>query len=469
MRQPKCPYCFSRHEPTTCPDVQETIPPKYIKEYDKVPPIWLVTVGFEKHGKTYYLAALTMILEELDRVWPGTTYRLLDLHTQSGVTEMRREAIEGLDPKKTKETVPRPLFISVYDIPGDRSNCLVMYDMAGEIYRTISGDLDEGYFKSLKAVRNIWFMVSLWDLDKGNNQTKINDLLTSYLDGMERLGWPLAGRNLIVVYTKGDKIFNQPEYNLPEEIKSYFENDPFRDLTNFSVPISEMPDFELEDYVEDMKKVSDQLEEYTRTHIRGGGAFINLARRNGLGLYFTLTSATGTSPIDGRLQQEATRYRVLDPYLWAVHLNPPEVSRPISLVLDAATDCEPVYEKNIADFADKLADYGDVVTYFMGQTHYVSVSGQYPPTSSPSKHRLKLIGPLLDNADPQSYIVVLAAGKIHDLGDFANTPWADRLLLVAVGEDEYQPWSNMVIIRSNDSLSIALDEFQRSFSIKPVM
>jgi hypothetical protein len=348
----------------------------------------------------------------------------------------------------------------MYDVPDVGSNCLVLYDTAGEYFESLE-KLDEGYLRSLKEVKNIWFLIALKDLEKSDR--RLFDLLNIYLSGMQDLDWQLSERNLIVVFTKADQVKDR----LPQRVQDYLSNDPFQNVTN--IESNEMRldvgDFSLPKYLNEMHEISQILEDYTREYVPTGSAFIQLARRHDIGLYFTVTSALGTDVIGNELPESPTRYRILDPYLWAVHLNKPSDILPIKLVLDASACSKDVYDHNITDLAERLGDLGEVETYYLGQMKRVSVPGQTPPTAPPQKClRPQLIGPILERFAPDALVIVLTAGKIYDLDDYAISTWHDRLLLVAVGEEQYQDWRNQVIMRRNDGIDLVFDEFRRLFN-----
>jgi hypothetical protein len=471
MSQPKCPFCQGRHDftkpPYYCPAFNnEEIPETYVADYDRVPPLWLVTVGFTQHGKTSYLAALTMMLEHMERVWPNTAQRYVDQHTFKAVQDIRLQADTGEQPKTTVKGVPRPLLIPMYGVPDAGSHCMVLYDTSGELYETLQGPDDVEYIRSLREVRNIWFLISLKDL-KDNPRRRISDLLTIYLSGMQRLKWSLAKRNLIVVYTKADKVWSE----LPERVQTYLQDDPFKNVTNYDQDVADMSDFSLNSYVGEMRRVSTELEDYTRKRIPGGGSFIGLARQYGMGLFFTINSALGTDPDphENRLRQDATRYRVLDPYLLALYLNMPRDDlQTIKLVLDAAKDSDGVYELALGNMAEKLSEMGEVTTYYLGQRTRVSVAGQTPPSKKPAKFRPRLIGPLLEQAEPNAKVIAVVGGPIQDLEDYSASPWRDRLLLVAVGDEPYQDWPNTVTLRSkDDDLDAVYTECKRLLQAQP--
>ena len=469
MPQPKCPFCFNKHDfkksyicPNSFrkenPEENEVVPPEFIKQYDRVPPLSLVTMGFKQHGKTTYLAALTMVLENLYRILPGTTYQLLDQYTVETVAKMRQNAITGNLPGPSEIAVPRPMFVNIYG--GLGPNCLVLYDVAGEIYHSVYENSNDKYIQSLKTVKNVLFMVSLKDLEEDEYILRINDLLLRYIEGMQHLQMPVANHNLIVVFTKGDKMVNLAEYGLPGKVNEHFLNDPFQKVTKkYDVDI--LTDFRLDDYMTELQEVSDLLKDYTRRVVPGGGAFIDLAELNHIGLYFTITSATGDNPVNNRLQQEATRYCVLDPYFWALRLNEPLAVSEIHLFLDGTKDSECIYAENLTVIYEELSTYGDVTTHYLGQSRIASIAGQAPPTSKPRVPRPRLVGPILEKFDENSLSMALTGGEILDLQDFVNSTWQERLLLVAFGDEEFQPWANQIIFRKGDNLSLVTEQFRQ--------
>jgi hypothetical protein len=441
------------------PNQNEEIPELYITQYDEVPPIWLLTVGFSRHGKTCYIAALTLMLENLYRVWTETTWFPLDDYTTKLIRGTRHQAFKGGVPEHTEHL--RPIFINMYEVPKFKDNCLVIYDAPGEIYEDFQTfGSDEITLRPLKKVKNIWFLVSLDTLDN-DPEKKINDLLNIYIAGMQRLKLSLAGRNLIVVYTMADKLMEV----MPEDVTTYLLDDPFKNITSKN-QTDLKKNISVQTYIEKMKGVSGKLEKYTIEKVPGGGAFVKLARRSGMGLYFSITSALGADPVNGEMGEEsAARFRVLDPYLWALHLNEPD-KKPLSikLILDGTLESEVIYSRlGISNLFDALSDMGDVTTYILGQTSQVSVKNQTPPTKRPSIPKSRLIGPILDRQESETVIVVITTGKIEDLADYPASEWASRILIVKIGEEQTQEWGNQIIIRENDENSLVVDEVRRLF------
>jgi hypothetical protein len=328
-----CPFCLKAHDfvdSYVCLEYpSETVPPTYVRDYAAVPPLWLVTMGFSGHGKTTYLAALTLMLENIGTAWQGMFYRPLDQYTMDMVRLVRREAMLGDLPPSVPKGIPRPLLFCVYNLPESGSRCLVMYDMSGEVCNSISGVQE--YVTSIKQVTTMWFLVSLRDLEKDAECKTITDLFAVYLSAMESLNVSLTGRNLIVVYTKADL---EPS---TKEVREYLMQDPHQWLTSNRGAPPAMGGFSLGDYVENMVAMSDYLEEYTWKRVRGGAAFLNMVKAQGMNLVFSITSALGQSPdpYSSRLPVEATRFRVLDPLLWAITLGTPESSTPVGPMSDA--------------------------------------------------------------------------------------------------------------------------------------
>lgn len=453
-----CPFCLKTHDfeaSLACPEKPYTVPNSYVRDYDKVRPLWLITVGFPRHGKTTYLAALTLMLENMDVVWPTVYYRSLDQDTTEEIRKIRRDAMAGTladptaHPAEYGNLPPRPLLFNVHNLPDAGSRCLVMYDVAGQVYNDQEKVKD--YVAALKQVSTTWFLVALNDLEDKKNDKTIVELFNAYLSGMEDFHIDLKGRNLIVVYTKADVI------PFPAGIQEYIGADPFQWLTLRDAEAPQLPQFSLQTYVAQMKEISDQLRDYTRRRVKGGGAFINMVAEKGMNLVFCATSALGQSPdySSGKLQEDASRYRVLDPFLWAVALDMPTATRTIGLLLDASPTSQPVYAGTlIATMSEILDNHGEVTTYYLGQQMAASIPGQPPPASAPVIARARLIGPLLQTLSPLARLLVIVTGPILDLEDFYDSPWRNRLVLVTMDEANLSAWPHHFVYRPGTDVRI---------------
>lgn len=461
MTRIKCPFCLKPHDFNTsmdCPDYDESIPLVYVRDYRDVRPMWLVTVGFSKHGKTTYMAALTLMLKQISRVLPNEDvyYRPLDQETTDSIQQMQREAMLGELPPSNPVGVARPLLFNVYNLPKSGSRCLVMYDVAGEVFNSLD-ELPQ-YVPSIRQVSTTWFLVSLDDLHSNHEGRSITDLFNAYLSGMERIMADLKGRNLIVIYTKADKLPFTPE------IKQYLIQDPLQGLTRKDYPHSRQNGFSFDDYLTGMRTVSEQLEEYTRDYVDEGLAFINMVRASGMNLVFSVTSALGQEPDQksGRLREDALRFRVFDPFFWAIVLEQPPSDKPLGLVLDSSRKSRSVYDDALLlPLWDKLANQGALTTYCLGQEMPASQPGQVPPSGPPYDFRHRLIGPILESISPETKLIVVTTGRILDLDDFYDTKWRNQLVLVTMGKDHGQSWPNRVVYRTGDSPQMLIDALFR--------
>lgn len=454
-----CPFCLKPHDfnaSRLCSDYQNLeIPQTYIHEYREVPPLWLATVGFPEHGKTTYLAALSLMLQNLTRVFPSLYFRELDNYTIDELRNIRKEAEKGKNPDATPKTMSRPMLLSVYNLPKTGSRCLVMYDVAGEVYRNL-GEM-ETHVPSLKEVTTTWFLVSLDDLESKSDKMTITELFNIYLTGMQSMRINLRGRNLIVVYTKADKLKHK-------EIRSYLQSDPLQSLTLPHVDHTIISKFNYDQYINSMEKMSIELEEFTRQRVPLGASFINMVRAQGMNLVFCVASALGDSPDTEtrRLRVDATRYRVLDPLFWAIKLEQPRMTTPLALLLDGSRQSQRIYEGNTIPYVwNQLAGQGELNTYFLGQRQIASLPDQSAPTGPPGQGRLRLLGPILDKLDPGTRLMVITTGRILDLPDFRDTEWREQLLLVTFGDETDNDWPHMINFRNSDAPSLLVDAFFR--------
>lgn len=457
-----CPFCPHMHDTSTlrCPDHPDDtnyrIPLEYINDYQRKPPLWLMTLGFSKHGKTTFLSTLTMMLERLGDVMPGMWYWTLDSYTYNAVEAMRREMREGRQPQKTTlETKLRPLLFQVNDMPGIPSRCLVLYDVAGEAFDTFDGV--EQRAANMKQVNTAWFLVSLPDLLDGTR--RMADLFMVYLTGLRKLQIDFRGWNLIVVYTKADK------HQFTGEIDEYIDSDPLLAHIESAESSGRAElDLSLESYVERMRRISGALERYTAEQVEGGNAFISAVRSNGMNLVFAVTSALGEDPPEnGKLLRSPRPHRVIDPLLWALQLEAPPVRSAFSLVVDANGDATSIYEQGLVEQVWKvLSDHGEVTTYYLGQSSPTASAEQAPPRAMPQHSHPRLAGPILDSAleSPSAKVVLLTTGRIRDLDDYDTSPVRDRTLLIKVENDFPASWPNCRVLRSGDDPAIILEDLK---------
>ena len=481
MSIPVCPFCLTRHSfgvPPRCGN--NPIPQPYIETYDAEPPIWLMTAGFSGHGKTFYLGSLALHIQNMAYLWKGATFGMTDGHTQTFLNKAIDYLINSEDaPDSTPMGTPEPLLIETNDVPNFGSHWLVLYDVAGQFFNNLGGVAALKNLKSLEAARNIWFFVDLDQVFFNDNLGEnIDDLLNMYLTGMSELGWSLNGRNLIVVYTKGDKFIGfeyqedqqSPPY-LPKQICNYYFNDELSNLIHCRKDRGTRQEFKrlsqqfsMEKYLEDLKTQSKELKKYTAEEVPGGKNFIERTKKEGMGLEFCLVSSTGTDFKEGIRISDSRPHRVLDPLLWTLKLNLENRTKRIKIVIDPRIPQEKFQELNLKRLYDGLAGVEtEIYTYYLGSCNPALVASQDPPNELPEyKNGLKLIGPILDDGDDHSSVLLITSNPVFDLDDFILEEWRNKLYFVSIADNHVQGWDGeKLVVRNEQDIELLLSEFKK--------
>ncbi len=452
-----CPFCLKRHDFSTtliCPETDYKIPKEFLEHES----LWLVTVGFSGHGKTVYLTALTLALQEIGAVLEDVTMDYLDAETKDEVRRMRYDVMEGdMPPPTPREELNRPLLmLKLAKLPGIGTRNVVIFDVAGELFTRF--DEIHKYIAALKHVKTIWFFISLTDLYNPKSLDTMADLFGTYRKGMDRLDASLKGRNMIVVYTKADT------RNFGPEIDVYLQNDPLAELTNRNAErLPTTDDFDWKTYAEDIKNISQKLRVYTETQLRGGRQFISSAKNEGMRVEFCVTSALGTNPDrdTNKMLEDSTRFRVVDPFIWTVLLESEigsvrgaETTKGhVTLILDSSTESGKIYEEKLpVQLGTMLTSFDfEVRSFYLGQSKIVTHWGQTPP-DSPARHstRPRLAGAIFDQLSAGTDKVVIMTSRLpDDLNDYRTTLWKERTLLVSMNELDTD-WEQFTYRNSSD-------------------
>ena len=385
-------------------------------------------------------------------------FSYLDTYTQRSIQKIHEQANSFTIPPKTDyHKHLRPLLFSIYEIPEYGSRCLVMYDVAGEIYYSL--DDVEKYVTPIKQVTTIWFMVSLPDLKDDSQGRTIRDLFEAYLSGMKKLKESLQGKNLIVIYTKGDKSLEI------EEFSEYLSSDPLQNLTSENAGITSYKDFPIKYYIEKMEQVSNDLKNYTCQAVEGGEAFINMVEKNGMNLVFCTTSALGQDPDqNNRLRNEAQRLRVLDPFLWAISLESKISCYETWIIIDTSANNQYFLDNDLfVKLWEELSEYSPIKFFFLGNTKPVSQPGECPSIELPKVSTCRLIGPILDLTESIHDLIIICNDPVIDLEDFNITEWKKHSLIVKAEDNNDQnekddPWTE-IIFHEGDDIKIIVDRF----------
>lgn len=455
-----CPYCLKPHDfgaSDACQtDPELKVPRAYIQHYHQAPPLWLVTIGFPRHGKTTYLAALSLLLENVSWAWPEAISRYLDSYTFETIRTIRREATEGISRPATQLRgsvlkTPPPLLIQLRGMRGIGSRCLALYDLPGELFEKL--DELEKYVAVVREVRTIWFLVSVDDLLGDKKGRSLKELFDIYHKAMDDLRIDLDGRNLVVVFTKGDQ---RPA---AVEVKNYLRDDPFQQLNVPGADLAALGNFSLAAYRGEMERMSGFLEDYTRKHVPGGAAFVASVRGNGLSLHFCVLSALGDNPDDeGRLAVEASRYRVLDPLFWAAALEERTDKRSVALIVDTAEVLDEAYRDGaLEQLWQYLARDNEILLYYLGSQRARGQSGQQPLGTPPRRRHQRLIGPILDRLPADCRAIAITSGRLLDLQDFAQTSWKDRLIVLELDDEIDNRWPHRETYRPSEDPARPVD------------
>lgn len=132
----------------------------------------------------------------------------------------------------------------------------------------------------------------------------MQQLLNTYIVGMGELSGDTKNQNLIVVFTKADKLVG------------HFTG-KWADLATYLIDGSVDALAETETYLDRMREISDLLHDFTEEELHAH-EFINAAESNFKSLSFSIISALGTEPDGAELSVEIVPRRILDPILWVM-------------------------------------------------------------------------------------------------------------------------------------------------------
>lgn len=115
------------------------------------------------------------------------------------------------------------------------------------------------------------------------------------------------------------------------------------------------------------------------------------------------------------------------------------IKRKIVIVLDASDSAEEYWEKIIDscnDFINTLPGDVEKEIYFLGNSekNIGNLSIYANKWRNENRNRGSFITPILEKNKDVEKIVVIGSGRIFDLCDYADTDFADKIILVRIGE-----------------------------------
>jgi hypothetical protein len=281
-------------------------------------PLPIQFFGLSRHGKTTYLAALTMALQRVNGAWSGFTAMPATESSQRLVREATNYFATGKLPPPSPSGGKDSYLMLLNRIPKWMKAALTIRDCSGEAFREIDVDLSEATFL-LKGSLTFMF-ISIEDLKDSGGYT-MDNLMTSYLNALATQGARLDReyRKIVVLLTKADLFWDR----LPDDLLNYVKEDPvWSACREEGKPPRWYSLAEMESYLEEMIRISRSIEEWI-CGLAAGRTFVALARDRNVEIQFSLVSSTGGAPRsqDNLLPTGWEPSRVLDPLLWALELD----------------------------------------------------------------------------------------------------------------------------------------------------
>lgn len=324
-----CPRCLveleidQRHLEISCPNCFFQIPGTYVANFTSAPPFFIQVFGWTNHGKTIYLDALRLILSEMHDVWDSYVYQPINEIAKWREQEIHEERRYGVPASSTHRRFLQQNdanLVLIDNLPRWGSRTLVVMDHAGEFFHGFDIPVDEMPY--LTGVPITFMMISLpmllSDAEFGNlTSSRIDWLLNIYISALLSKGIDFTKnpRKLVVIFTLGDMV-----QILPDPIKDYLLSDklstPSISARNPNTSLKYMSD-----YLHEMNNISNQIERLLltqRNFVPGGANFVNLAKKYGIEVKYSIVSALGRDISDEDRGLEIAPKRVLDPLFWGL-------------------------------------------------------------------------------------------------------------------------------------------------------
>lgn len=320
-----CPRCLERISvdkdgAQTCPNCGWQLPVKYIKSFDKAPPLFVQIFGWTNHGKTLFLDTLRLVLMDMNVYWKHFGYESFTQLDVEKVRELRADLRRGFFPagnQPVERNQNEVYIMSLNNMPLWQSRMLVVMDYPGEYFEDFSVPVKEiPFFINTPTTIMLISLPDVLDDNIGAAGESIDQLLQFYLGALENEGVSpeKENRKLVVVFTKADVT-----RGLPQNLRHYLLEDPvWRSIQSEQRPEPLTPEHVAE-YLERMKRVSDDIQTWMQNdnrNVPGGTNFLHLLDRYNIDARFSIISATG-----GEVQEQGVNIsprRVLDPFFWAL-------------------------------------------------------------------------------------------------------------------------------------------------------
>ena len=316
-----CPFCLAEMvagwQGDTCPVCHREQPRQYLQNAGALKPLPVQTIGWSGHGKSVFLAGLTMLLTKMQVVWKQYTWLAGSDETYRAVEEILGHLEAGTVPPSTPLDHDLPFLLLLRGMGRWAGRALVYRDCAGEHFNGLAIPVERVPF--LLKARTIFLIASPADLEQRRTRT-VDMLLQGYLSTLakHRVDPAVDRRRVVVVLTKGD--VNRD--SLPPQFRKYLDDDGVWGTLDEGRRNLQFSDGDVTRYLAEMATVDRELRRWVQTSA-AGQHLVRLAEDARVDLRFSLVSATG-GPVNGTvLERRWDPQRVLDVLLWALDFDSP--------------------------------------------------------------------------------------------------------------------------------------------------
>lgn len=316
-----CPFCLSlttpNDSPSKCSTCEKALPPLYVDAAAQYRPFPIQVFGLPEHGKSVYLAALTMMLRKAIIVWDECICQPATPASQEMVMKVNGYFRTGEMPAITPPGSDECYLMLVPRMARWGSRAVMIRDCSGEAFTGMDVKLDQAKYL-LRSPLTFMFL-SLADYLSSNGPA-MDMLLTNYLNTLISCGvrFDRESRKIVLVLTKADLIAD-----LPQPLVDYIQGEPIRPIL-LGEPGADQRGFDepaVDEYMRVLRKASAALKEWFAL-TADGKTLLALAKVYNIDLCCSLVWSTGFDP--GR--DNETRFswrpcRVLDPLFLGLDLS----------------------------------------------------------------------------------------------------------------------------------------------------
>jgi len=321
-----CPRCLQQigvsDKPNqSCPNCGWQLPLEYIQNFEEAPPIFIQVFGWTNHGKTMFLDTMRLVLMDMGALWDRFRYQSftqLDMDKERELRAERRKGVLAANTQRRERNQNEVYIMNLRGMERWGDRMLVVMDHPGEFFESFDVPVKEVPF--LLNTPTTVMLISLQDvIDDTSNSAgeSVDQLFQIYLSALTREGvnWKKERRKIIIVLTKADMLRDI----MPANLRNYLIDDSTWTSIESNRRIEPLSSIAVAEYVERMKRVSDEIKNWMLTdrhNIPGGRNFINLIDDYNIDARFTMMTATGQDVQGGEIP--ISPRRVLDPFFWAL-------------------------------------------------------------------------------------------------------------------------------------------------------